>query len=84
MAGQEDVELTSSHKYIYTWNSSHNTFWWESSGTKDHVTQEDVGRGSRTGPAPLGGSSDRGQVPAPRKALTQGGTGRVREGVFRD
>ena len=54
MAGQEDVELTSSHKYIYTWNSSHNTFWWESSGTKDHVTQEDAGQGEQDWPCTSG------------------------------
>lgn len=54
MAGQEDVELASSHKYIYTWNSSHNTFWWESSGTKDHVTQEDAGQGEQDWPCTSG------------------------------
>lgn len=39
------------------------------------------GEGRKTRPAPLGGSSDRGQVPAPRRALTQGGTSRGRGGV---
>ena len=70
MAEQKDMELTSSHKYIYARNSSPNTSWQESSGSKEHRRDLQVTQGEEQ--AVEGGGAGRGkknQACAPRRKL---------------
>ena len=69
MAEQKDMELTSSHKYIYARNSSPNTSWQESSGSKEHRRDLQVTQGEERAVEGGAGRGKKNQAWAPRRKL---------------